>query len=325
MRRREFIVLFGGLAAAPAVTQAQQSAPLVGFLSSRSSGETLELTAAFRRGLSEAGYVEGRNVAIEYRWAAGRYHDLPALAADLVARQVAVIVTSGGPVSPLAAKAATATIPIVFAGGSDPVATGLVASLNRPGGNVTGALNIAAELTAKRLEILRELAPAGTAIAMLRNPGNSEADTQVREIELAAASIGQKVYIESASGEQDFERALAAVMQHRPGAFLIANDPTFAIHRRQLVPLIARLGLPAIYAQREYAEAGGLISYETNFADVYRQAGVYVGRVLDGERPADLPVMRPTRFELVINLKAAKALGLEIPPTLLARADEVIE
>jgi putative ABC transport system substrate-binding protein len=327
MRRRTFIALLGTASAWPLTARAQQPVmPVVGFLNSRFADETREFVAAFRQGLGEAGFVEGRTVAINYRWADGRYDELPALAADLVGRQVAVIATGGGPISALAAKATTATIPIVFSGGSDPVAIGLVASLNRPGGNVTGVLNVAAELTAKRLEILRELMPAGTAaIAMLRNPGYSEAETQVMETEAAARAIGLPVYMATARDERELEDALTGLMQHRPGAFFIANDPTFASLRHQLIALVGRHRIPAIYAQREYAQAGGLMSYGTNFADVYRQMGVYAGRILKGEKPADLPVMRPTRFELIINLKTAKALGLDIPPTLLARADEVIE
>jgi putative tryptophan/tyrosine transport system substrate-binding protein len=329
MNRRDFVTLLGGGIAAtwPLAVRAQQSMPpVIGFISSRSSHETLELVAAFRQGLAESGFVEGRNVAVEFRWADGRYDRLPALAADLVSRQVAVIVTSGGPVTPLAVKRATAVIPIVFTGGSDPVATGLVASLNRPGGNVTGVLNVAAELTAKRLEILRELMPAGTtSIGMLRNPSFPEAETQVKELELAARAIGLQFYMTGARDEQEFEGALDALMQHRPGGILAANDPTFASRRHRLVALIARYSIPAIYAQREYAEAGGLVSYGTNFAGVYRQAGGYAGRILKGDKPADLPVMRPTRFELLINLRTARAMNFQMPPLLLARADEVIE
>jgi putative tryptophan/tyrosine transport system substrate-binding protein len=329
MRRRAFIALLGGAAMArPLAARAQQPAtlPTIGFLSSRPADETREFAAAFRQGLAEAGFVDGRNIMIEYRWADGHYDRLPALAADLVNHQVAVIVTSGGPVSALAARAATSNIPIVFTGGSDPVAMGLVASLNRPGGNVTGVLNVAAELTAKRLEILHELMPAGTdSIAMLRNPAFSEAASQVKELEVAARAIGLRFRLANARDEREAANALAELSQDRPAGLLVANDPAFASRRHELAALIARLRIPAIYAQRQYVEAGGLMSYGANFADLYRQIGVYAGRILKGDKPGELPVMRPTLFELVINLKTAKALGLEIPATLIARADEVIE
>jgi len=326
MHRREFITLLGGAAAWPLSAGAQSVAPTIGFLNSRSSGETREFAAAFRQGLGEMGFVDGRNVTIEYRWADGHYDRLPALAAELVSRQVAVIATSGGPISAHAARSATATIPIVFSGGSDPVAAGLVASLNRPGGNITGVLNVAAELTAKRLEILRELMPAGiTSIALLRNPAYPEADTQLKEFEDAARANGLRFRVASARYEDEFEGVLETLMQDQSGGLVVANDPGFASRRHRLVALVARFGIPAIYAQREYAEAGGLASYGTNFADVYRQAGVYTGRILKGDKPADLPVMRPTRFELVVNLKTARAMNIEVPPTLLTRADDVIE
>jgi putative ABC transport system substrate-binding protein len=327
LRRREFIGLLGGTAAAwPLVARGQQAAPpTIGFLSLRSAAETQGLLAAFREGLREAGYVEGQNVAIAFHWANGHYDRLAAMAAELVARQVAVIATGGGPAPPIAAKAATNSIPIVFSGGSDPVATGLVASLSRPGGNVTGVLNIASELTAKRFELLSELVPAGTTIAALRNPGYSEADVQVKEIEAAARLIGKQVRIATARTEQEFEAALASLLQRGASALFVANDPFFASRRDRLVALVARHRIPAIYAQREYADAGGLMSYGTNFSDIYRQAGIYTGRILRGEKPADLPVMRPARFELVINLRTAKALGLDVPAKLLALADAAID
>jgi len=327
MRRREFIALLSGAAAAwPIAAHGQQGAiPVIGFLSGRSANQTQASMTGFRQGLSEAGYVEGRSVAIEYRWADGRYDRLPALAADLVARGVRVIACGGGPPAAIAAKAATNAIPIVFIGGSDPVASGLVAGLGRPGGNVTGVLNIASELTAKRLEILRQLLPSATSIAVLRNPGYSEADLQLREVEAAAGRMGVKVYIASARSESEFGPALAELMQSRADALFVANDPYFATQRAVLIPLVARHRIPAIYSQREYVEAGGLMSYGTNFVDLYRQAGLYTGRILRGDKPADLPVTRPTRFELVINRKTANALGIALPAALLALADDVID
>jgi putative ABC transport system substrate-binding protein len=327
MRRREFIALLGGMSAAsPLAVLAQQgSMPVVGFLSLRTAAETKELLAAFQQGLSETGFVEGRNAAIESRWADGHYERLAPLAADLVSRNVAVIATSGGSATATAAKAATSRIPIVFSGGSDPVAAGLVASFSRPGGNVTGVLNIAAELTAKRFEILLELAPAIAKIGVLRNPGNSESKVQLQEIEKAARLVGKHVTIATARTELEIEAAVAGFPKQQIGALLVANDPFFASKRERLVALVAQHHLPAIYPQREYAEAGGLISYGTNFPDVYRQVGVYTGRILKGEKPADLPVMRPSRFELVINRKTAGTHGIELPNKLLALADDVLD
>jgi putative ABC transport system substrate-binding protein len=314
-----------GAAAAWSLHARAQQMPVIGFLHSGSPNRATEFVAAFRRGLSEAGFVEGRNVAIEFRWAEGRYDRLAALAADLVSRRVAVIVTGGGFPSPLAAKAATATIPIVFAGGTDPVAAGLVASLARPGGNVTGVLNFSAELTAKRLGLLRDLVPTSPRIAVLRNPDHPEAAEQVREIDVAARQLGFDIRVADARHEGDFEQTLASVARERPGALFVANDPFFAARRYQLVALVARHALPASYSQRQFPEAGGLMSYGTNFIELYRQAAGYAARILKGERPTDLPVMQPTRFELVINLGTAKALGLQLPERLLALADEVIE
>ena len=326
MKRREFIGALGGAAAWPVVARAQQPAmPVIGVLNSRSRGETMDLMTAFRSGLREADFVEGRNVAIEFRWAEGRYEQLAALAAELVRRPVTILATGGGLVSAVAAKAATATIPIVFAGGSDPIGLGLVASLNRPGGNITGVLNIVADLIPKLLEILRDLVPAARRVAVLRNPGNPEASLQLKGIENAARLIGLQFDIASASTETAVEPTIARLMQNQPDVLLLAPDPFFATVRRHLIEVISRYMVPAMYPQREYVEAGGLISYATNFADVYRQSGAYVGRILKGDRPADLPVQGPTRFELVINLKTAKSLGLTVPPLLLARADEVIE
>jgi putative ABC transport system substrate-binding protein len=326
MQRREFIALLGGAAAAWSFTaRAQQpSVPVVGFLHSGSSTRSAEFVAAFRRGLSETGFAEGRNVAIEFRWADGDYNRLPGLVAELVSQNVAVIAAGGGFSSALAAKAATVTIPIVFVSGSDPVAAGLVASHNRPGGNVTGILNFSAELTAKRLGLLRELVPRAGTIAMLRNPDHPEADQQWAQIQVAARKLGLVIQIADAR-ISEFERVLATLARQRPDALFVANDPTYAARRYQLTALITRHALPAAYSQRQFVEAGGLMSYGTDFRELYRQAGAYTGRILNGEKPADLPIMLPTRFELVINLKTAKALGLSVPISMQLLADEIIE
>ncbi len=300
--------------------------PVIGFLNGASSETFAHLAAAFRQGLSEAGYVEGRNVAIEYRWAEGEYDRLPALAAELVRRQVAVIAAGGGVAAALAAKAATTTIPIVFSGGGgDPVKLGLVASLNRPGGNVTGVSILTAALGAKRLGLLRELLPSATLIAVLINPTNPNSEIQLKDIEEAARTVGQQIFILYASNERDFDAAFAIIVERRAGALVVGADPYFNSRRDQLAGLAARHAIPAMYEQREFAVAGGLASYGTSLTDSFRQVGDYAGRILKGEKPADLPVMQPTRFELVINLKTATALRLTVPPTLLARADEVIE
>ena len=327
MRRREFITLVGAAAAWPLAARAQQPAmPVIGVLSGGSSPDpSAARWRAFHHGLSENGYVEGRNVAIEYRWPEGQYDRLPALVADLVRRRVTVLTALGGVQTPLAAKAATGTIPIVFAIGSDPVKFGLVASLNRPGGNVTGVSFFTIELEAKRLGVLHELVPKATAIAVLVNRTNANAENQLRELSEAARTLGLQLHALNASSERDFDAAFAAVAQMRAGALLVAADPFFFIRREKIVSLAMAQGVPAIYEWREFAEAGGLVSYGTNLTDAFRQAGVYTGRILKGEKPADLPVMRSTKFELVINLKTAKALGLEIPSSVLARADEVIE
>jgi putative ABC transport system substrate-binding protein len=331
MKRREFFTLLGSIVATstpawPLAARAQQAAvPVVGFLSSRAASETVTLSAAFREGLNDAGFAEGRNVAVEYRWADGRYDQLAQLAAELVSRRVAVIVTGGGAVTAIAAKAATQAIPIVFSGGSDPVGTGLVASLSRPGGNMTGVLNIASELTAKRLEFLLELLPAGSKVAALRNPGSPEAAMHIREVEDAARLSGRQIMIATARTEAEFESAVTGLSSQQVRGILIANDPFFASKRERLVAVITQNRIPAIYPQREYAEAGGLMSYGTNFSDIYRQVGIYAGRILKGEKPADLPVMRPTRFELVINRKTAAAQGIELPNKLIALADDVID
>jgi putative ABC transport system substrate-binding protein len=325
MRRRQFITLVGGAAGWPLAARAQQSPmPVVGFLTVEQPSRLAALVDAFRQGLGEAGYVEHRNVGIEYRWAEGRYDRLPALAADLVNRQVAAIAAVGGSIR--AAKAATTTIPIVFVTGIDPVEQGIVASLNRPGGNITGVMILAAALAAKRIEMLRELAPKATVIGMLINPNyNVNAEQQVSDAVAAAQALGIRLHLVRASSERDFAPAFASLAQQKAGALMILADPFFTSRSEDLATLAERHVLPAIYALREFPEAGGLMSYGTSRVDAYRLAGVYVGRVLKGVKPADLPIVQPTKFELVINLKTAKTLGLDLPPKLLALADEVIE
>jgi ABC-type uncharacterized transport system substrate-binding protein len=326
MRRREFISLLGGVAAAwPLPVSGQQAMPVIGFLNGQTAADLHHVVAAFHRGLNENGYIEGQNVTIEFRWAGGQVDALPALAAELVRRQVTVIAATGGDASALAAKAATAAIPIVFTIGGDPVDLGLVASLSRPDTNVTGITQFTAALETKRLELLHQLLPKATAIALLVNPSNPNVAPQLRDAPTASQSIGLQLHVVRASTESGIESAFAILGQRKFDALLVASDPFFNSRREQLVALSARFALPTIYHQREFAVAGGLMTYGTSVTDMYRQAGMYVAKILKGAKPAELPVMQPTRFELVINLKTATSLGVDVPDKLLALADEVIE
>jgi putative ABC transport system substrate-binding protein len=325
MRRREFMALLGGAAAWPLAARAQQPRmPVIGFLGGGTPRGLEYLVEAFRRGLSETGFVEGRNVSIEYSWADDQQDRLPELAADLVRRQVAVIV-AGPTAAALAAKAATTTIPVVFQTGRDPVKDGLVTSFNRPGGNVTGVSQLAIELGAKRLALLQELVPNAGLIAVLTYPQSVVSQEQVKHLLQAAGALGLRILVLNVESERDLNLAFASLVEQRADALIVSASAFFVSRRDKLVALGASNAVPTVYQSREYMAAGGLMSYGSDFSDVYRQVGLYTGRILRGEKPADLPVVQPTKFELVINLKTARALGLTVPPTLLATADEVIE
>jgi putative ABC transport system substrate-binding protein len=325
MRRRAFIAALGGAAAWPLAARAQQPAvPVIGFLSSRSAGDSVSAVAAFRAGLAETGYVEGRNVAIEFRWAEGRFDRLPALAEELVRRPVAVLPVAGYQ-TPRAAQAATSTIPIVFGIGEDPVREGLVPNLNRPGGNTTGATFSTALLGAKRLGLLRQLVPQAEVIGLLVNQNSTQGQGQARDVQEAAQKLGLQLVVLSGGSDEDIDAAFASLARLKVGALLVGADPSFDPKRNRLIAMVAQHAVPAIYQFRDYALAGGLMSYGASIAELYQQVGIYVGRVLNGDKPGDMPVMLPAKFEMVINLKTAGVLRLTIPPALLATADEVIE
>jgi putative tryptophan/tyrosine transport system substrate-binding protein len=326
MHRRELIMLLGGAAAWPIAARAQQSTlPVIGFLSGNTADRLPQFTAAFHEGLSAAGFVDGKNVVIEYRWAGSHLERVPALALDLIRRRVDVIFASGGDVTTFVAKGATATIPIVFVTGSDPVAMGFVASLNRPGGNVTGATFILSELGPKRVELLHELLPKAAVVGILLNPNAPSAEPDTVDAQAAARGLGLQTHIQRAISDQEIDTAFAKLVELKVDALLLIPDPFFQTQRYQFARLAASYSLPTIYYSREYIAAGGLVSYGPSFTGTFRQAGNYVGRILRGAKPSDLPVVQPTKFELAINLKTAKELGIEVSPALLARADEVIE
>jgi putative ABC transport system substrate-binding protein len=326
MKRRDVLTLLGGAIALPFAAHAQQPAkPVIGFLSGRSSGESRVVVDAFRKGLGEAGFVEGQNVAIDFQWADGQYDQLPSQAAEFVRRQVAVIVAVGAVQAIRAAETATSTIPIVFNTGDDPVRLGLVASLSRPGGNATGASPVSQALEAKRLDMVHALAPKGTVIAMLVNPNNPAAELQSKEVQAAARTLGRELHVLSAGTASEIDGAFAKLAQSGAGALMVSGDPFFNSRREQIVALATFQKIPAIFHAREFAAAGGLMSYGPSIEDGYHQVGIYTGQILKGEKPADLPVIQPTKFNLVINLKTAKTLNIDVPLTLLALADEVIE
>jgi len=325
MKRREFIAALGGAAAWPLSARAQQVAvPVIGFVSARTSADSAGVLAAFHKGLTEGGYTEGGNVAIEYRWAEGQYDRLPALVADLVHRKVSVIVSAGGDPAAQAAKSSTTTIPIVFVTGTDPVKAGLVTSLNRPDGNLTGVHVFLVGLGAKRLGLLHDLVPKAYLVAMLANP-NLATETELRDVQEAGRSLGLQIHAFRAGTEGEIDKAFATLAQERADAVIVAADPFFTSRRDQIVTLAARYKVPAIYELREFAAVGGLMSYGTSLTDGYRQVGVYTGKILKGAKPADLPVLQPTKLDFVFNLNAAKALGLQVPDKILSLADEVIE
>jgi putative tryptophan/tyrosine transport system substrate-binding protein len=326
MKRREFITLLGGAAAWPMAARAQQPAmPVIGLLHPSSPDGFAERLRGFRQGLKDTGYVEGENVTIEYRWAENHIERLPLLAADLVRRQVNVIAAFAGDIPAVVAKAATTTIAIVFLNGADPVKSGLVASLNRPGGNVTGISLLAGTVNAKRLDLIHELVPRVALVAVLNNPIVTEAETRLRDLQEAARTLGVRLLFQTVGSERELDVAFATIADQKAGALFVDGNPFFASRRDQLIGLAARHALPTMYFEREFVAAGGLMSYGTNFADAYRQAGIYIGRILKGTKPADLPILQPTKFDFVINLQTAKTLGIEVPDKLLALADEVIE
>jgi ABC-type uncharacterized transport system substrate-binding protein len=326
MKRREFMTLLGGAAVTwPLPARAQQTMPLIGFLSSRSPDESAYAVAAFRQGLRETGFVEGQNLTTAFRWAEGHYDRLPALAAELVDLRVAVLYAAGGPPAALAAKTATSAIPIVFSAASDPVGLGLVASLNRPGGNVTGMSLFAADFWAKNVELLKELVPTASVMAYLVNPSSPGVATYLKGAAEAASALGIDIHLLNASTEREIDEAFASLARLRVGGLIVPNEPYLDSQRDRIAVLAARYAVPALYNLREYVTAGGLASYGPSLPDSYRRAAMYAGRILRGEKPADLPVQVPTKFEFVINLKTAKTIGITNPPTLLARADEVIE
>lgn len=326
MRRRNFVSLLGSAVAWPLLARAQQPAmPVIGVLSARAAASGASMVAAFHHGLSESGYVDGQNLRIEYRWAEGHYDRLGALSDDLIRRRVSVIVALSGTPAALAAKAATTTIPIVFGNGGDPLTSGLVASLGRPTGNITGVTFYTVQLAGKRLELLRELVPTAMVIGFLVNPNNPAEEPEAKDVEVAARALGVRLQVLNTTSERDIDAAFATLLERRAGALVVGSDPLFFRFSDKLIELAARHAMPAIYIVREFPEAGGLMSYGSRQNDAYHQAGIYVGKILQGAKPADLPVMQPTKFELVINMKTAKALGLTVPLHLQQIADEVIE